>query len=482
MKHEQNFKYWLKIILITALSLVTMTQMVNAQEKETYIIATDTTYAPFEFEDADGNLVGIDMDLLAAIAEDQGFEYEVRVLGFNAAVQALESRLADAVIAGMTITDAREEVFDFSEPYYESGVQFSVASDSDIETLEDLRGKRIAVKMGTMGATYVESIADEYEFEIITFEDSVNMYEDVEVGNSDAAIEDFPVMAYAINTNQVDLRLIDEPQTGGSFGMAVNKGENQELREMFDEGLRNIRASGEYDEIIERYVGAEEIEEEATAERDTSILGQVRENWEQLISGLWVTLWITLVSFAIALIIGIILGLMRTSGVAVLKYIAVFYVDIMRGIPMLVLSFFVYFGLPQFIGVNFSAVTAGIITLSLNAAAYIAENVRAGIQAVDVGQREASESLGLNRFKTMRFIILPQAFRIMIPSFINQFVITLKDTSILSVIGLVELTQTGRIIIARTYQSGSMWVIVGAMYIILITTLTKISNRLEKDI
>ena len=121
-----------------------------------------------------------------------------------------------------------------------------------------------------------------------------------------------------------------------------------------------------------------------------------------------------------------------------------------------------------------------MITLSLNTTAYIAELVRGGIQAVDNGQLEASRSLGLTYNTSMRKVVLPQAVKIMIPSFINQFVITLKDTSILSVIGIVELTQTGKIIIARTYSSGDMWLIVGLMYIIIITILTKFSNYLER--
>lgn len=170
---------------------------------------------------------------------------------------------------------------------------------------------------------------------------------------------------------------------------------------------------------------------------------------------------------------------MRTTGNILLVLLAQLYIDIMRGIPLIVLSFFIYFGIPAFTNWNFTAYTAGLLTLSLNAAAYIAEIVRGGIQAVAPGQAEAARSLGLSQAKTMRHVVLPQAFKIMIPSFINQFVITLKDTSILSVIGMVELTQTGRIIIARTYQSGNMWLIIGAMYIILITILTKISNRLE---
>ena len=126
------------------------------------------------------------------------------------------------------------------------------------------------------------------------------------------------------------------------------------------------------------------------------------------------------------------------------------------------------------------ALTAGIITLSLNAGAYMTEIVRGGIQSVDKGQMEAARSLGIGYLPTMRKVILPQAIRTMIPSYINQFVITLKDTSILSVIGIAELTQTGRLEIARNFQSFEMWLIVGIIYFIVIMALTKLSDRLEK--
>lgn len=451
---------------------------VSAQEK-VYIIGTDTTYAPFEYVDEEGDFVGIDMDILEAIAEDQNFDFELRILGFNAAVQALESNQVDGVIAGMSITEERQEAFDFSDPYYSSGSQFAVLEDSDVDSLEDLKGESVAVKTGTTGFDVASELSEKYGFTLNTFEDSVNMYEDMQVGNSAAVVEDYPVMLYAHSTGRIRLKFIGEQQAVADNGFAVNKGENQELLQMFNDGLANLRASGEYEEIIARYLGDEALEEETA---NQNIFSQFLNNIEPLIDGLWKTIWITFVSYFIALVFGVIIGLMRTSEVGILKILAQIYIDIMRGSPLIVLAFFIYFGIPQMSGLKFNASIAGILTLSLNATAYIAEIVRGGIQAVNIGQAEAGKSLGLTNSITMRRIILPQASKIAMPSLINQFVITLKDTSILSVIGIVELTQTGKIIIARTYQSGSIWLIVGAMYIILITTLTKLSNRLEKEL
>ncbi len=221
-----------------------------------YIIGTDTTFAPFEFQDVDGNQIGIDMDLLAAIAEDQGFEYEINVLGFNAAVQALESRQVDGVIAGMSITDERKEKFDFSDPYFDSGVIMGVAADSDISAYEDLAGQKVAVKQGTEGSAFAESIADEYGFELVTFDDSSMMYEDVMAGNTVACFEDYPVLGYAINQG-LALKTVTEKEQGSSYGFAVPKDENGELLDMFNAGLKNVRESGEYDEILATYISAE---------------------------------------------------------------------------------------------------------------------------------------------------------------------------------------------------------------------------------
>ena len=208
----------------------------------------------------------------------------------------------------------------------------------------------------------------------------------------------------------------------------------------------------------------------------------IASSWQLLLKGLWLTIVLTVISIAIALVLGGIFGLFRVSTNIVLRGIGTTYVDIFRGTPLLVQAFFIYFGVPAALNFQMSAFTAGIITLSLNAGAYMAEIVRGGILAVDKGQMEASRSLGISYLKSMRKVVMPQAIRTMIPSYINQFVITLKDTSLLSVIGLAELTQTGRLIIARNFESFNMWLIVGVLYFIIIMALTKLSNRLEKRI
>ena len=224
----------------------------------TYVIATDTAFAPFEFANASGTYEGIDIDLLDAIAKDQGFSYELNPLGFDAALQAVQANQADGVIAGMSITDERKQVFDFSDAYYDSTVCCAADAKGDISSLKDLDGKKVAVKKGTQSESWANSIASEYNFTTVEFDTSDIMYQDVAAGNSAACFEDTPVMGYAISTGNVDLKIIEEVDSTSEYatpyGFAVNKGNNAELLSMFNAGLANIKANGTYDEIVAKYV------------------------------------------------------------------------------------------------------------------------------------------------------------------------------------------------------------------------------------
>lgn len=161
----------------------------GAASGKKYIINTDTTFAPFEFENEKGEMVGIDLDILQAIAQDQGFEYEVVPVGFSAAVTALEAGECDGVIAGMSITDERVQKYDFSEPYYDSGVGMAVLADSDITSYDQLKDQKVAAKIGTEGCTFAESIAEQYGFEVTQYESSSDMYQAVLAGEAVACFE-----------------------------------------------------------------------------------------------------------------------------------------------------------------------------------------------------------------------------------------------------------------------------------------------------
>lgn len=199
-----------------------------------------------------------------------------------------------------------------------------------------------------------------------------------------------------------------------------------------------------------------------------------------LISGLVLTIKITSASLVLALIIGLIFGLARISQSIILRSIATVYIYLVRGTPLLIQILFIYFGLPAVFHFKLSAMTAGIIAVSINAGAYLVEIFRAGIESIDKGQMEAGRSLGFSYGKTMWLIILPQAVRRMIPAFVNQFIISLKDTSLLSVIGITELTMQGQSIYAMNFRAFEILTEVAALYFTIIFVLTIFSSWLER--
>ena len=475
---------------VVASSSLTLTGDAKAKAtpvKSNYKIVMDSSFAPFEYQNDAGQYVGIDVELIKAIAEQQGFTITLSNPGFDAALNAVQAGQADAVIAGMSITDARKEIFDFSDAYYTSNILLAVKTGSPYASYADLKGKTVGAKNGTSSYAFLDENAATYGYTLKAFDEASTMYDSLNSGSIDALMDDEAVLRYAIQQGrEFDTPIPGEPS--GEYGFAVNKGSNPELIEMFNNGLAALVVSGKYDEIVQKYLGTEnkEAETETKTVDETTIVGLLSNNYKQLLSGLGTTLSLTLVSFAIAMVIGIIFGMMSVSPNSVLRSIAAVFVDVVRGIPLMIVAAFIFWGIPNLIESvtgNQSPINdfvAAMIALSLNGGAYIAEIVRGGIEAVPSGQMEASRSLGISYGKTMQKVILPQAVRLMLPSLINQFVISLKDTTIVSAIGLVELFQTGKIIIARNYQSFRMYAILAVIYLIMITLLTRLAKRLEK--
>ena len=471
---------------VTSLTSTTSAGQKATPVKSKYVIASDSSFAPFVFQNSSNQYTGIDMDLIKAIAKDQGFEIEITNPGFDAAINAVQSGQADGMIAGMSVTDARKETFDFSDSYYTANTILGVKESSTISSYEDLKGKTVGVKNGTASQTFLTENQSKYGYKIKTFADGSSMYDSLNTGAVDAVMDDEPVLKYSISQGQ-KLKTPIEGTPIGETAFAVKKGSNPELIEMFNNGLANLKASGEFQKILDKYLATDSTSESSTVD-ETTIWGLLKNNYKQLLSGLGITLSLALISFAIAIVIGIIFGMFSVSPYKSLRLISEIFVDVIRGIPLMILAAFIFWGVPNFIESltgqqsPINDFVAGTIALSLNSAAYIAEIVRGGIKAVPIGQMEASRSLGISYSKTMRKIVLPQATKLMLPNFVNQFVIALKDTTIVSAIGLVELFQTGKIIIARNYQSFKMYAILAVFYLVIITLLTRLAKRLEKRI
>ncbi len=228
----------------------------TTQAAKTWLIVTDTVFKPFEYTNEKNEFVGIDVDLLAAIAKDQGFNYKLESLGWDAAVAAVQAGQADGLIAGATIKQERiDSGWIFSDGYFDATQTFVVGADSDIASFADLAGKNVAVKNATAGADFANSIKDQYGFTVTTFEDSPTMYQDVLLGNSVACVEDTPIMAASIKEGGLALKIPAGMESEGApYGFAIMNKSNQELLDLFNAGLKNIKANGTYDEILNKYL------------------------------------------------------------------------------------------------------------------------------------------------------------------------------------------------------------------------------------
>lgn len=243
----------LSLAVVMGLGLVACGSKKDDSKEKTYKIASDTTFAPFEFENEDGDRVGIDMELLEAIAKEEGFKYEVDAVGFEAAMTSVESGQSDGMIAGMSVNKEREKKYDFSDSYYTSKVCFAVEKGSKIKTLKDLKGEHVIAKVGTVGATYAEEMAKKYNFDVKQVKSSAMMYQEVTSGNAAACFEDYPVMNYEITQKGQKLQVPFISDAGSEYAFAVKKGENSELLEKFNSGLKKIKENGEYQKIIDKY-------------------------------------------------------------------------------------------------------------------------------------------------------------------------------------------------------------------------------------
>ena len=276
------------IILITAIVAFFIggynnkDNLIQANQEKTYTIATDVTFPPFVFTNNNNQLEGIDVDLMKAIAKEEGFKVKFKPIGFNAAIQSVSSGQVNGMIAGMTVTNERKQKFDFSNPYYSSGIVMAVNHNSKIHSLSELKGKKVAVKTGTLGADYANSIKNKYGFKVVTFDDSDNVYNDIKTGNSAACFDDDAVLKYGIK-NGNGLKIVTKPTAIGDCSFAVKKGTNQELMAKFNAGLAKLKKNGQYQKIIDKYT------KKSTAHKQQStrtFWGLIKQNRSALTQGL----------------------------------------------------------------------------------------------------------------------------------------------------------------------------------------------------
>ncbi len=256
----KNVKKILAFVLVAVFAVGMLAACGNKAQTDGkhFVVATDKGFSPFEFEDENGNIVGIDMDILAAVAEDQGFTYDLHYVGWDAAIAECQAGQADGMIAGASITDERKENgWIFSDGYYNATQGMAVATDSTIASLADLEGKTVVVKNGTMSDQYATELSEDgKKFTVTRVSTSPDMYQQVTGGQADACFDDTPILKYSIKAGELDMKFVEGTENEpAAYGMAIFSADKQELIDLFNAGLANIKANGKYDEIIAKYLG-----------------------------------------------------------------------------------------------------------------------------------------------------------------------------------------------------------------------------------
>lgn len=260
MKNAKKFLVLLLVVVLAAGVLVSCAgKKEQAGEGKKFVIATDKGFSPFEFEDEKGNIVGIDMEILDAVAKDQGFTYDLHYVGWDAAIAECQAGQADGMIAGASITEERKaNGWIFSEGYYDATQGMAVKADSDIASIQDLKGKTVVVKNGTMSDQYATELSEKIGFTVTRVSTSPDMYQQVTGGQAAACFDDTPILKYSIKDGDLDMKYVEGSENApAAYGMAVFNKDKQELIDLFNKGLANIKTDGTYDEIIAKYLGEE---------------------------------------------------------------------------------------------------------------------------------------------------------------------------------------------------------------------------------
>jgi polar amino acid transport system substrate-binding protein len=453
--------------------------------------------APYVFPDPrnPANIVGFEVDLADALASRMGRKARFVQNQWDGLVPGLERNEYDAVINGLEITPERAEKIGFSNPYFYSTLTLTTRlDDSRIRGPQDLRGLTVGTLKVTFAEKYLERLGG---ITIRSYDGQVNPYVDLGLGRLDAVLMDTPIALYYATSPQV--KNLELPSVRMSFGVGVRKNNQQLLREINgaldtlrqdgtlkkiygDWGIYNAATAqvfGDQDPIVgdaSRY--RDYIEAIRTERSFKERLGQYWKYMPLLLQGALVTVEISAASMAIAIGLGLLMAVLRVFGPRAVAWLVIAFIEVIRGTPLLIQLFIIFYGLPA-VGIRFSPLWAAVIGLGINYAAYEAENYRAGIQSIPQGQLDAALALGLTRLQTIRKVILPQAVRLVIPPVTNDFIALLKDSSLVSVITMVELTKMYGQLAATNYDYIGIGLLTAAIYFVLGLPIARLSRTLE---
>lgn len=473
----------LVVAIAIAFSLIAIASY--AQANKTLTMATSPDYPPYEFKDTavSGNeIIGFDIDIAKYITKELGYELKVVGMDFNGLIPALQAGRADFVMAGMTPTPERKKNVDFSILYYEAKNTIVANKGSNLTKPEDLAGKKVGVQLGSIQQEAVKKMPGVQAVPLNKIPDIIQEIKSNRIAAG--VIEDTVAAGYAAANPDLEFNTIPNTEESGS-AIAFPKGSR--LVPEFNRVLQQMKDSGQIQELATKWFSRPIATAEATPATAPAVpakfgldFGKIVPNLPYILGGIWVTLTFTFLSAFLGFIWGIILSLLKISSIKPLAWFGTAYTSIFRGTPLILQLTLVYFATPQLTGYNISALQAGVITFFLNSGAYISETIRAGIQAVDKGQKEAAESLGVPYKLMMGDIILPQALKNILPALVNESIALLKDSALVSVIGVEDLLRRATIVGAEKYIYFEPLIFVGAIYYLMVLSLTWGANVLER--
>ncbi|QQF58773.1 ABC transporter permease subunit [Staphylococcus aureus] len=434
-------------------------------------VGLSADYAPMEFEhtvNGKTEYAGVDIDLAKKIAKDNNLKLKIVNMSFDSLLGALKTGKIDIIISGMTSTPERKKQVDFSDSYMMTKNIMLVKKDkvNEYKDIKDFNNKKVGAQKGTEQEKIAQT---EIENASIT---SLSRLPDVilalKSGKVEGAVVEKPVAeAYLKQNPKLGISNVKFNEEEKDTVIAVPK-DSPKLLSQINKTIKEVKDKG----LIDKYMT-----NAANAMNDDS--GFISKYGSFFLKGIKITILISLVGVALGSILGAFVALMKLSKIKIISWIASIYIEILRGTPMLVQVFIVFFGITAALGLDISALVCGTIALVINSSAYIAEIIRAGINAVDKGQMEAARSLGLNYRQTMKSVIMPQAIKNILPALGNEFVTLIKESSIVSTIGVGEIMFNAQVVQGISFDPFTPLLVAAALYFVLTFVLTRIMNMIE---
>ncbi|HDW7952303.1 TPA: ABC transporter permease subunit [Staphylococcus aureus] len=434
-------------------------------------VGLSADYAPMEFEhtvNGKTEYAGVDIDLAKKIAKDNNLKLKIVNMSFDSLLGALKTGKIDIIISGMTSTPERKKQVDFSDSYMMTKNIMLVKKDkvNEYKDIKDFNNKKVGAQKGTEQEKIAQT---EIENASIT---SLSRLPDVilalKSGKVEGAVVEKPVAeAYLKQNPKLGISNVKFNEEEKDTVIAVPK-DSPKLLSQINKTIKEVKDKG----LIDKYMT-----NAANAMNDDS--GFISKYGSFFLKGIKITILISLIGVALGSILGAFVALMKLSKIKIISWIASIYIEILRGTPMLVQVFIVFFGITAALGLDISALVCGTIALVINSSAYIAEIIRAGINAVDKGQMEAARSLGLNYRQTMKSVIMPQAIKNILPALGNEFVTLIKGSSIVSTIGVGEIMFNAQVVQGISFDPFTPLLVAAALYFVLTFVLTRIMNMIE---